>query len=892
MKNKTKRNDFFLGISIFVILYLGILVFYTFLNYNPSIESTLAFRLHEQTKNHKAKISEYRNFSKLIFNQFIDKDNILKIVNEYNHATDDKKYIFRKQLHISLGMIYDVLKLKSYSIFHFHDPSGKSILRFHKPEKFGDDLTEFRESIKLMVRDHHYIEGFEEGRISNAYRFIYPLFFHENYIGSIELSISMLKVLKEEENSFVGAFRFLLKNNIYKKIVNNETSKNYHDFSVNGYKVNGRLNYKYKKNKFLTDSTFQILNKKVSNEIKRAQLSGKPNIKYIRFNGKNWLISFFPIKNISGNQVALLASYEIYYPIDFSRRGRRVSFTMGAILSFFITLFFLFLNKERREALNRQQTIQKAKEKAEEIARLKSSFLANMSHEIRTPMNGVVGMTEILKNTGLRKDQKEFVSIIEGSATLLLNIINDILDFSKIDSNKIEIESISFLVRKVIEDVGDTLLLSVEKKGISLLVYTDPTIPEVLIGDPLRLRQVILNLANNAVKFTSEGEVIISAEKVPSNNENTDDSKVMVLFTVKDTGIGISEEEHVKLFEAFVQADATIKRKYGGTGLGLTISKQLIELMGGKLMLESKIGVGSTFSFILSFKVDKDRSFGHFTETEDLSKLKALVVNDNQSNCIIFSKYFSFWNIQNDEAATADEALKKVRTSVKKKTPYDIIVVDFQISEKSGFDFADELLKEKLKGETKLILFSSISDMITTDIMRKHGFDAYLYKPIKYHTFRKVIFDTINYQVEQNTLELELPDEQKHEVKTSNLKILLAEDNIINQKVAYVTLNKLGYKNVDIANNGTEAVQMHLNNHYDIILMDIQMPVMSGLEATKKIREFEKATPDVKRVRIIALTANALESDVKLYLSEGLDNVITKPFKPSDLRIMLPNNGS
>jgi len=887
MKIKIKISDLLLGVIIYAILYLGIVVFYTLLNFNPSIDSTLAFRLHEETKNNEARILEYRNFSKSIVDHFVNKQSVLQMVDRYNHAGKNEKEACRQQLYDSLGMVYQVIKQKNYDIFNFYDLHGKNIVRFHNAKKFGDNLTESRRSIKRMTKNHRYIEGFEEDSFSNSYRFIYPLFYHGNYIGSVELSVSMLKILMEEENSFVGAFRFLLKNEVYKKIVNSNTEENFHDFNVSGYKMYGAVNRKYEKNKFLTDSTFQTLNKMVKKEVMEVESKEKPTIKYIRFNGLNWLITFFPVKNISGEQVALIASYEIYYPIDFLRKGKRVSFLVGAVFSFLITLFFLLINKERREAINRHHAIQKAKEKAEEVARLKSSFLANMSHEIRTPMNGVVGMTEILKHTGLREDQKEFVSIIESSARSLLNVINDILDFSKIDSNKIEIESISFQVRKVIEDVGDTLLLPVEKKGISMLVYTDPAIPEALIGDPLRLRQVILNLANNAVKFTSEGEVLVSAELIPPDSGNTDDSKATVLFKVKDTGIGISEEAQVKLFEAFVQADATINRKYGGTGLGLTISKQLVELMGGNLELKSEMGKGSTFSFQITFEVDKKITTEYFAEAEDLSRLRALVLDDNHSNRIIFKKYFSFWNIHNDEASNVDEAIEKVKESIRNKKPYNLILVDFQMPEKSGFDFADALLKENIKGNTKLILFSSISDMIRSDTIYKNGFDAYLYKPIKYQPFRKVIFETINYQVDKNITESGIKNETGIVHEESELKILLAEDNLVNQKVASVTLNKLGYINVDIANNGTEAVQMHLNNHYDLILMDIQMPIMSGLEATKKIREYEKANPDIDRVRIVALTANALENDVKLYLSEGLDSVLTKPFKPNDLKEIL-----
>ena len=591
--------------------------------------------------------------------------------------------------------------------------------------------------------------------------------------------------------------------------------------------------------------------------------------------------------NFSGEQVALIVSYEIFKPIDSLLHGRRMAIIFATLLSFLIALIYVFVSWGRRQAVERQKILAAAKEKAEEMARLKSSFLANMSHEIRTPMNGVVGMTEILKQTDLNDDQKEFVSIIESSANALLNVINDILDFSKIDSNKIEIENISFPIRKVVEDIGDTLLILVEKKGIAMLTYIDPKIPNTLIGDPVRLRQVLLNLANNAVKFTNEGEVLVSAERVMENSNN---DKVTVLFKVKDTGIGISEDTQKKLFDAFTQADATINRKYGGTGLGLTISKRLIELMGGELLLESEVGKGSVFYFQLSFDVGEDIDEEYFTDTEDLSRLRVLVIDDNESNRIIFKKYFSFWNIHSDEAANVDDAVEKVKTAINNHAPYNLIIVDFQMPGKSGFDFARILEKENLKRNTKLILFSSISDMIDIKTLSEHGFDSYLYKPIKYNPFRKIVFETINKQV-GTKLKVSGITETKEEIALDadnlDIKILLAEDNLINQKVATVTLSKLGYANVDVANNGTEAVQMHLNNQYDLILMDIQMPVMNGLDATKKIREYEKANPGVKRVKIIALTANALESDVKMYLQEGLDNVLTKPFKRDDLKKIL-----
>jgi CheY-like chemotaxis protein len=312
--------------------------------------------------------------------------------------------------------------------------------------------------------------------------------------------------------------------------------------------------------------------------------------------------------------------------------------------------------------------------------------------------------------------------------------------------------------------------------------------------------------------------------------------------------------------------------------------------MGGELKLESEVGKGSEFYFQLEFEVGEDTTEEYFTDAEDLSRLRVLILDDTDSNRIIFKKYFSYWGIHCDEASDVNEAVAKVKKAIENHTNYNLILADFQMPDQTGFDFGDILIKENLKRNTRLILFSSISDMIDAKTIYKHGFDAYLYKPVKYHPFRKIVFETINKQVEYKLKDSGIIEEakQEEEVKENlEIKILLAEDNLINQKVATVTLSKLGYNNVDVANNGTEAVQMHLKNHYDLILMDIQMPVMNGLDATEKIRESERANPDAKRVKIVALTANALASDVKMYLQRGMDDVLTKPFKPNDLKRVL-----
>ena len=895
IKIKLKRRDILLSISIFILLEILLTsIYYNFI-FKPGVKLSLDYRLKDEIKVNNTFLNSYRTFSKSLFNNVINKKSILKIVYDYDHASPEEKDLYRKRLYDSLKFVYNVIKYKNFSIFHFHGPDGRSILRFHKPGKYGDNLLPFRKSIGIIRKQHKYIEGFEEGRIVNSYRFIYPLFYNGDYIGSVELSVSLTDMLQEDEELYIGVARFLLKEKLFEEIVNKYTEKYYSSSEFEGYKTYNFYLKNKKYNHQIADSVVHILNKKVKKQLADNPVNNKPAIKWVKYKGKNYLLTFMPVLNISGQQAAMIVYYEHYKPINSLIKSLNIAITIATIFSFLISILIMFFNWGRKQAIEQRKRIYKAKERAEEMARLKSSFLANMSHEIRTPMNGVIGMTEILKQTKLSKEQKDFVTIIESSASSLLNVINDILDFSKIESNKIEIESISFQVRKVIEDVGDTLILHVEEKGISLLTYVDPRIPDVVIGDPARLKQVLLNLANNAVKFTYEGEVVISAELVEPESGNDTQNKpktVSILFKVKDTGIGISKESKRKLFEPFIQADSSISRKYGGTGLGLTISKRFVELMGGKLDLDSEVGKGSVFYFQLDFEVGDSVVKDYFSSAEDLSRLRVMVLDDNESNRIIFRKYFSYWGINCDEAENVDIAIDKVKKAIDNHTPYNLVIVDFQMPGKTGFDFADIMRNEKLKRNTKLILFSSISDMIDIKNIKKHGFDSYLYKPVKYNPFKKIVYETINKDVETKLKKTGIKEE-KDKIELSEdeakykIKILLAEDNLINQKVASVTLEKMGFKNVDIANNGTEAVQMHLDNHYDIILMDIQMPVMNGMEATNKIREYERSNPDVKRVKIIALTANALERDVKMYLSKGLDSVLTKPFKPNDLKKIL-----
>ena len=882
---KIKRKNIYYSLIIFIILetVLNLNIYY---NRETNIKSAISSQISFIERNYNASIASYRNFSQSIYDSIINNQEILKLV--YNVENLPNTDSLRVVLKNKLNYIYKIIKYKNFRVFHFHDKNGYSLLRFHKPEKFGDDLKGFRVSIANISRNHSYIEGFEEGRIVNSYRFIFPLFYHDGYIGSVETSVSIYDLLKEIENNFEGNVNFLLKNSVVNKIINDNTQALYTPTLFKGYsryispvfekitenrsEANGSL---------FTKDELVVFNEKVSNEFDMIMDKSEPFYDIIRAQGKYILVSFIPIINVSGQQVAFIVYHQHLKNADEIRNNYFIMLLIGNIIIFLFSFFFFFLISSRQMAIEQRVVVQNAKERAEEISRLKSDFLANMSHEIRTPMNGVIGMVEILKNTAVTKKQSEYLDIINNSANNLLTVINDILDFSKIESNKITLENIPISIRNVIDEVGDTVFLKAEEKGISFITYTDPAMPEFVYGDPVRLRQVILNFANNAIKFTDEGKVYVGADIIEETNEN-----VKVKISIKDTGLGISDRAQKTLFESFTQADTSTTRKYGGTGLGLTISKKLVTLMKGRVDVSSELGKGSEFACIITFNKAHDVQESQKLHSGDLSHLRVLIVDDNKDNRLIFSKYLDIWNVKSDLASNVDQGVDQMRKAVVANKCYDIALVDFQMPEKTGFDFASIIKKERLIKNTKLILLSSISDMFSSAQITKAGFTSFLYKPIKLSQFQDTIYDIVNHEISKKVDAI--VSKKKSIPKEKTLSILLVEDNLINQKVATIALNQIGYQ-ADVANHGEEAYDMYVKKKYDLILMDIQMPVLDGIGAAKRIRKYEQESSEDKRVLIVAITANAMKKDVELYLKSGMDDVILKPFKQKELTNLLDN---
>ncbi len=611
-------------------------------------------------------------------------------------------------------------------------------------------------------------------------------------------------------------------------------------------------------------------------DVQMPEMDGFETAEIMRSNERTKQIPIIFVTAISKERKNIFRGYQtgavdyLYKPLDIEMLRSKIK----AFIDFFKQKHVLELTTKELEKTISE--LNKAKRIAEEATTAKSSFLASMSHEIRTPLNGIIGLAELsLMDGGLSEIQFERIVDIKNSGESLLEIINEILDISKIEADKIELEEIEFSIRELIEKIVRLLSVKLFREKLKFICNITPSLPDVFIGDPLRIRQVLINLLGNAIKFTEKGKVslIVSANKFSDNNYN-------LHFSVSDSGIGIDKDKINQLFELYTQAGRETTRKHGGTGLGLTISKRLVEMMGGQIGAESKFGEGSTFRFNLPLKKGKQNTEPwKINLNKNNEEIDVLIVNSCEDSATVLNDIFTEWKINSDIVYSSEEAINLIKLSEKSGKKYDVIMLDYYIDSDDGLNIKDKIQNiVSQDSAAAIVLMVPDKSIIESKEFSKSEILHVITKPVLQNNLKRLLKSIFSDEVEIS----DTTRKQQKVLKDDDiqLSVLLVEDQIINRKIVIQLLERKGYK-VTIAVNGKEAVGKTQKERFNIILMDVQMPVMDGFEATRQIREYEKS----KKIHtpIVAMTAHAMKGDKEKCIAVGMDYYISKPVNPEEL---------
>ncbi len=1100
---------------------------------NFEVRNQLDARLEQESVAYRAVVQGLSGVSRTLFDETINTPAVTALVHDILHTHGDERDIARGKLLRELYPSYQRLKAQGIRQLHFHSPDGLSLLRFHSPLKYGDSLFELRESVRLANTELKPVEGFEVGRLFHGFRFVFPLFYEGEHIGSVESSVSF-KAVEDRLQALVPneLFEFVLNRaRVFSMLYPSERSI-YQPFALNDEYVIEDIGAKLGTPRIVPELQQQLETMLASEQtqIHARMVEGKPFGQTVKLKGKRYAALFVPVVDVAQEEVdayiltytqvpeieniyrnglwiqlsfvALMASLAMGYyrrqtasitiarereklqsitermaeglfvqdnegritflneaaeeilgvaakdamgqvahdlfHVHYDEQGcpvsieecpirsvthkgdvyesedeyfRRVSDRqlvpvqvtsaqflvagnpMGVISIFrditqrkrdeeqlklsdivfsnthegivvtdaelqvlacndaFVSItgytrdewlgqhirklrsavhdfpfyesmwthikarghwegevwnrrrdgslypleqtinvmrneagqitHFMSVMSDITERKRYEEELKQARHEALESARAKSEFLANMSHEIRTPMNGILGMLDLVQETDLSPEQKDFLGIAQSSGRTLMSLLNSLLDLSKYEAGKVEVEQIDFTLRRLLEETVKLFAPQAQGKGLEIAALVDDSIPEYANGDPTRLRQVITNLLGNAVKFTEQGEVILSASVV-----GTEDTGLRLHVMVSDTGIGIAPEAQARIFDSFSQADGSTTRKYGGTGLGLTLSREIVTHLGGQLWVESELGQGSVFQFTVQLK-DAIEPAALFVPNAELRGLRALIVDDNATNRLIVERYCDSWDILHQSAESGSEALRLMNEAWQKGKPFDLVLTDMMMPEMDGIALAKRVRADQRFDSARLILITSYTGRALHQQADTAGFICMLAKPIG----RDELHDAIERAIvvaNQTPLVSPLADGDAV-VRPLNLHVLLAEDNEVNRLVATASLDRLGCTFV-VAENGEEALQRLKQERFGLVLMDCQMPVMDGLTATRQLREYERQQGRMS-VPVIAMTAFVSHEDIERCLDAGMDAHIGKPFDPEALRALLLEYG-